>query len=208
MTPMQEIRSVSVGLDTPELLRYLVKERFAGKTVVTASLMASSIVVLKMISEIDPATPIIFCHRPPVFEESAEYRAKIVEILGLRNFSINAGHETEVRAGDNDHCERMWVHCRNMPGRSFELLHLNDCLAPYDCWINAVYHVARPSFVRNRVDVDGRLIKVDPLIRWTKDDVRNFMRAHNLPYHRMAMRTYKYGETDNGEGTVYPTYHF
>lgn len=206
MTLLQDIRSVSANLDTRELLRYVVNERFAGKTVVTASLRAPSIVVLKMISEIDSATPVIFCHRPPVFEESIEYRAKIVGILGLKNISANEGYETEVRPGDNDHCERMWVHYRDMPGCSCQLLHLNECLAPYSCWINAVYHVSRPSFVRNRVDVDGRLIKIDPLIRWTKDDVREFMRAHNLPYHKMAKRTYDYH--GNEDGIAYPTYHF
>jgi phosphoadenosine phosphosulfate reductase len=206
MTLRQEIRSVSVDLDTPDLLRYLVKERFPGQTVVTASLMAPSIVVLKMISEIDPATPIIFCQRPPIFEVSADYRSKIVDSLGLKNVSINDGKETEVRPGDHDHCERMWVHYLDMPGRSFQLLHLNDCLAPYSCWISAVYHMPRMSLVRNRVDVDGRLIKVDPLIRWTKDDVRHFMRAHNLPYHKMAARKFSYDD-DNG-GITYPTYHF
>lgn len=206
MTLLQEIRSVSVDLDTQELLRYLVKERFPGKTVVTASLMAPSIVVLKLISQIDPATPIIFCHRQPVFEESLEYRSRIVELLGLQNFSTNDGYECDVKPGDNDHCERMWVYYRDMPGSSLQLLHLNDCLAPYSCWINAIYHTPRPSLVRHRVDVDGRLIKVDPLLRWTKDDIREFMRAHNLPYHKMAKR--KYAVEGDKEAVTYPSYHF
>ena len=206
MTLLQEIRSVSVDLDTPELLRYLVEERFPGKTVVTASLMAPSIVVLKLISQIDPATPIVFCHRQPVFEESIAYRTRIVEMLGLQNFTTNDGYETEVRPGDKDHCERMWVHYRDMPGSSLQLLHLNDCLAPYDCWINAIYHTPRPSVVCHRVDVDGRLIKVYPLVRWTKDDIREFMRAHNLPYHEMAKRKYNYGADETA--VTYPSYHF
>ncbi len=206
MTLRQDIRSVSAGMDTPEMLRFLIEEKFPGRIVVTASLRASSIVVLKMVSDIDPATPVIFCQRPPVFEESTEYRAKIVESLGLQNVVMNDGHEQEVRPDDKDHCERMWVHYRDAPGRSYQLLHLNDCLAPYSCWISAVYHVSRPSGVRNRVDVDGQLIKVDPLIRWSKDDVRGFMRAHRLPYHKMAKRSYRYDGAD--ESVVHPTYHF
>lgn len=206
MTLLQEIRSVSVDLDTPALLRHLLKERFPGKTVVTASLMAPSIVVLKLVSEIDPSTPIVFCHRQPVFEESIEFRSRIVKILGLQNFSVSDGYETEVRPGDNDHCDRVWVYYRDMPGRSLQLLHLNDCLAPYDCWINAIYHAPRSSLVRNRVDVDGRLIKVDPLVRWTKEDVREFMRAHSLPYHKMAAR--KYNSAESRETVTHPSYHF
>lgn len=206
MSLRQDIRLVSVGLDTPALLRFLIKEKFPGKTVITASLMASSVVVLKMVSEIDPATPVIFCQRPPVFEESTEYRAKIVERLGLQNVSMTDGHETEIKPDDKDHCERMWVQYRDTPGRSFQILHLNDGLAPYSCWISAVYHVSRPSAVRNRVDIEGRLIKVDPLIRWPKADVRDFMRANNLPFHKMAKRNYSYDETS--EDVLHPTYHF
>jgi 3'-phosphoadenosine 5'-phosphosulfate sulfotransferase (PAPS reductase)/FAD synthetase len=37
--------------------------------------------------------------------------------------------------------------------------------------------------------VEGRLIRIDPLIRWTKDDVRAFMHEHKLPFHpRVARR--------------------
>lgn len=206
MSLKQEIRSVSANLETPELLRYLIKERFPSETVVTASLMASSIVTLKMISEIDPATPIIFCYRPPVFKESIEYRAKIIDLLGLRNTSMNDGHEASVKPGDVDHCEHMWISCENVAGHSFAVLHLNDCLAPYRCWISAVYHVARPSYVRNRVDTEGRLIRVDPLIRWTQQDVQRYMRAHDLPYHAMAKRSFK--PADDSGAIPHPTYDF
>lgn len=206
MSLRQEIQSMSGDLDTAGLLRHLVTERFPGKVVVTASLRAPSICVLKMISDIDPATPIVFCQRSPIFEESAEYRAIIVEQLGLSNVSMNDGHETEVAAGDRDHCERMWVHYRDMPGRSFQLLHINDCLSGYKCWISAVYHVDPTEAVRHRVDVEGRLIKVDPLMRWSKKDVQQFMSDNNLPYHKMAKREFTYD--DSKQTGTYPIYSF
>jgi 3'-phosphoadenosine 5'-phosphosulfate sulfotransferase (PAPS reductase)/FAD synthetase len=47
----------------------------------------------------------------------------------------------------------------------------------------------REPQVTHRVDVEGRLIRIDPLIRWTKDDVRAFMHEHKLPFHpRVARR--------------------
>ncbi len=206
MSLRQEIRSISGELNASELLRHLILERFPGETVITSSLRAPSICVLNMVSEIDPATPVVFCQRPPVFEESAEYRAQIVEQLGLTNVVMNDGRETEVAQGDRDHCERMWVHYRDMPGRSFQLLHINDCLAKYKCWISAVYHVDPSPEPRNRVDVEGKLIKVDPLARWSKKDVQVYMSEKNLPYHKMAKRQFNYkGKTD---GAVYPMYHF
>lgn len=208
MEQCDQIQSVSKHMGVPELLRYLIKERSPGKTVVTASLRAPSIVVLKMVSDIDPSTPIIFCQRPPVFVESLGFRTEIAEKLGLTNVLMTEGHETRITPGDRDHCERMWVHYLDMPGRSFEILHLNDCLAPYSCWISAVYHMHEPNPAAslNRVDVDGRLLKINPLLRWTKDDVREFMSTHKLPFHKLAARKFSYDESNSGE--VYPTYHF
>jgi phosphoadenosine phosphosulfate reductase len=201
----QETPSFDVDLNTQDLLHHLIKERFPGQTVVTASLMASSIVVLKMVAEIDQATPIIFCRRPPFFEESTEYRSRIVDLLGLQNVSTNVGREAQPQQGDRDHCEYMWIQYR-VPGRSFEILHLNESLAPYRCWISAVYHDQRPHRVRTLIEGEGRLTRVDPLVRWSKDDVRDFMRDHKLPYHRMAKRK----DIDVGveEKDACPSYHY
>jgi len=188
MSVFQDIRSISPDLSTPDLLRFLIKERFAGKTLVTASLKAPSVAVLKLVADIDPATPVAFCIRGFQFPESGEYRKRIVELLGLENVSQTEGGEVEVQPGDYDHCERMWVESQDGLGRSYEIVHLNQTLAPYSCWISAVYHMPRPPHVTHRVDVESRLIRVNPLIRWTKDDVRAFMREHNLPYHPRVVR--------------------
>lgn len=202
--PLKQLRSVTGELDTPELLRYLITEKFPGETVVTASLMSSSTVVLKMVADIDPATPVIFCQRPPVFEESAEFRASIVDRLGLKNVSTSDGRESTVHPGDRDHCEDMWVSNHNMPGNSYQILHLNDCLSPYKCWISAVYHVPPVDSVNHRVDKDGRLIKVDPLVKWSKERVRNFMIDNDLPYHKMAMRDYQFDRARSVATETFP----
>ena len=188
MTLVQEIRSVSPDLSTPDLLRFLIKDRFPGKTVVTASLRAPSIVVLKLVADIDPDCPVAFCHPGYLFPESLAYRERIVEQLGLTDVSVSRGGETDVVPGDHDHVERMWAESRDGTGRVFEIVHLNETLAPYDCWISAVYHMPRAPEVRQRVDVYGRLIGVDPLVHWSKDDIRAFMRENKLPFHPRALR--------------------
>ncbi len=188
MSVYQDIRSVSPDLSTPDLLRLLIENRFAGKTLVTASLKASSVVVLKLVADINPATPVVFCGRGFQFPESDVYRKRIVELLGLENVSQTKGGEVEVLPGGYDHCERMWIESRNGLGRSYEILHLNQTLAPYSCWISAVYHIPSPPQFKNRVDVESRLIRINPLIRWTKNDIRAFMREHELPFHPRAVR--------------------
>jgi len=60
---LQEIREKTDGLSTAHMLHYLLEERFPGEVAVTASLKSPSIVVLKLISDIVPSTPVFFATR-------------------------------------------------------------------------------------------------------------------------------------------------
>jgi len=206
MVAVQDIRSVSSELSTPDMLRFLIEKTFAGKTMVTASLKAPSITVLKMVADIDPATPVVFCVRGFQFPESAVYRDRIVKLLGLKNVSLSSGSEVDVSPGDLDHSERMWVETENLLGRSYEIAHLNRTLSAYDCWISAVYHDPGQPITKQRVDVEGRLIRINPLIRWSKTDIRFFMREHGLPFHPRAAR--RIPAPPLAEQPVSPTYSY
>ena len=188
MSVFEDIRSASGDLSTPDLLRLLIKERFPENILVTASLKAPGVAVLKLVADIDPATPVVFCTRGFQFPASLEYRERIVDLLGLTNVSLTQGHEVNVLPGDHDHCEVMWVESPEGFGRSYEIVHLNETLAPYNCWVSRSITCAANRMSVTRVDVQGRLIRVDPLIRWSKDDVRAFMRKYDLPFHPHVTR--------------------
>ncbi len=186
MPLLQAVRAVTKDLNTVDMLRYLMTDRFAGKTVVTASLRSPSLVTLKMISDIDPSTPVVFVRPGSTFPDTLDHQTLIVEQFGLTNFSVSDGCETDVRGGDVSHSERMWVEYEGCSGKSFEVAHVNDTVAPYDCWISATYHVARAEHVKHRVDKEGRVMRIDPLRRWTMAEIYAFMDTHNIPRFERA----------------------
>jgi len=188
MPSIESLRAATEGCSAQELLRLLITERFPGKTVITASLRAPSIVVLKMVADIDPATPVVFCRRGTRFPESTAYQDTIVSLLGLVNVTVTEGHESQVRRGDYDHCERMRVEYEQGPGWSREIVHLNDSLAPYGCWVSAVYHAERPAESRVRVDAEGRLVRVNALAGWSDEQIRDFLDRNRIPRHARAYR--------------------
>ena len=190
MPLLQDLWSKTSHLDTRQLLAHLIGERYVGSVIVTASLKARSVSVLKMVADIDPGTPVLFCQPGLEFEESTSYREQIVAQLGLTDVRFTSGREIEVLPGDHDHTERMWIENKDMPGQTFVLAHLNNSLQGFDCWISAVNHEQRPPEIKHRVDLNGRLVRVDPVFRWSDDDVRNFMRDNDLPYHKRAKRSY------------------
>lgn len=186
MTRADEILRVTAEMDTFSFLRYLITERFPRVTVATCSLRGRSVVVLKMISEIDPSTPIVFCHMPHLYPESLEYRAKLVRDLGLRDTREPAEDRGSL-AGDSNHSEGLWAENPVEHTRAYKTIHLNQTLADFDCWISAVYHGPYPDAPGPRVCEEGRLIRIDPLASWTQSQVRGFMQEHGLPYHPRAI---------------------
>jgi len=186
MSMLNQIRTDVHHLPAPKLLRFLLKEAFPGNAVVTASLRAPSIIVLKMVADIAPDTPVLFCQRGHIYPESMAYREKIIDILGLTNVTVTAGGAKSSTSDGFFQHEQMWVGTSVGDGRVRETVHLAEALAPYDCWISAVYHSQKPENITHRVDVCGEKIRVDVLRHRNTNDIRRFMRDHDLPFHPRA----------------------
>ena len=182
---VEELRQATADLAAPALLRHLVREAFPGRTVVTSSLRARSIVVLHMVAEIDRSLPVIFCHSPYVYPESVEYRAQIVRRLGLTDVRDPVPDESGVVAEDKDHHED--IQSEIWGGGMIETeVHLNRSLADFDCWISAAYHTPYTSAPTPRLIQDGRMLRVYPLSGWTREDVHGYLSDHDLPLHPLV----------------------
>ena len=186
MSKLSEIRHDISHLPAQKLLKFFLKEAFPDKCVVTASLRAPSIVVLKMVADIDPDTPVLFCQRGHIYPESIEYRDRIVDILGLTNVTVTAGGTSSTGSCGFFQHEQMWVGTSVGSGMVRETVHLSEHLVPYDCWISAVYHAPKPENITHRVDVCGEKIRVDVMRHRSADDIRRFMRNNDLPFHPRA----------------------
>lgn len=206
MSRAEELQEITRGLDTLPFLRFLISERFPGKTLASCSLRARSVVLLKMISEIDVSTPIVFCHAPELYPESLEYRTKLIERLGLRDVREPADDEGGPLPGDCHHSEGLWAENPVDHTRVYKIVSLNRTLASFDCWISGVYHGPYTAIPGPRVTEEGRLIRIDPLASWTQDQVRRFMRENGLPYHPRSMLRPR--ERIEEESQTFPTYHY
>lgn len=192
MVDIDELRQTTASKSPPALLQYLLVDRFPQRCVITVSLRARSVVVLKMISGIDRAAPIVFCHAPYIDRESIEYRERIVRLLGLTNVCDSETDEVDVLPHDQDHYEV--IRSGVSGGGTFEsLLHLNKSLAGFDCWISAAYYRPYSSVATERLVPEGRILRVDPLSGWSQVQVHTWMAMYDLPHHpRFPVPTYHY----------------
>jgi phosphoadenosine phosphosulfate reductase len=203
-----EIKEACEEMGCTELLEYLIKDKFPGKIAVTASLRARSVVVQQMLSEVDPTVPIIYCNAGKVFPESEEYKRDIIARFGFTNvLKPNGSNETTIRPNDRDHIEWVKAQYDRQTNGTQEAMHLNRTLADYDCWISAVYHFDQDSTTRSRVEREGLLVRVNPILDWDGERVQDFMEKFNLPYHKLAKAPINMDEK-HGDGTEVPTMAF
>jgi len=199
-----ELQEAAKERDCVSLIDYLINDRFKKKIVVTASLRARSVVALQMVADINPSTPIVFCHAGTLFPESREYKDFIIERLGFSDIREPQQGEFETAPGDYDHVEWMKAYWGGTQNFVKEAVHLNKTMKDFECWISAVYHPTVAGAPVNRVDIEGKLIRVNPLLDWTRDAVNEFMNARDLPFHKLASRKTEYPD-DEGDGLL-PSY--
>ena len=192
MTQIDELRHATATMTAPAMLRHLLLERFPGGCAVTSSLRARSIVVLKMIADIDRATPVIFCHAPYIYPDSVEYRAHIVRLLDLADVRDPETNGSGPRTGEKEHHELIRS---DVPGGGTldSVVHLNDALSGFEFWVSAAYHRPYSEVPAERLTEEGGLIRADPLRGWTQEEVHAYMAEHDLPHHpRILAPTYHY----------------
>jgi phosphoadenosine phosphosulfate reductase len=192
MALADETGRATAEMTAPEMLRHLLLRAFPQSCIVTASLRARGVVALHMIAEIDRATPVLFCHASYLYPESVDYRARIVELLGLTDVRDPLPDESEPLPGDSDHWEQVPSSTLG-DATAWSPLHLNQSLAGFECWISAAYHRPYADDSTSKVVQEGRLVRVDPLKGWTRDRVDAYLEDNDLPRHpRIAAPTYHY----------------
>lgn len=175
--------------DAQDILAHAIKEEFAGGIALVSSFGAESAVLLHMAAEIDRAIPVLFLETGKHFAQTLSYKKKLVQRLGLTDVRDLYPSEGDLNAQDPK--GDLWNHNPDACCTLRKVRPLGDALSGFDAWITGrkQFHgggrVALPAFEANETH-----IKVNPLIRWSKDDVDVYVKAHDLPAHPLTAQGY------------------
>jgi phosphoadenosine phosphosulfate reductase len=169
------------------LLRLAIEDLFPGRIALVSSFGADSVVLLHMVAQVDPKTPVVFVDTGQHFPETLRYRDELCARFGLANLIVaepdadaTAAEDPEkfLFASDPDRCCDMR-----------KVQPLARALDGYDAWITG-----RKSFqtaTRSRVplfEAEGDRVKVNPLVGWSATDVLDYIRAAGLPPHPLVAK--------------------
>lgn len=177
------------GLEGGELLDPVIRD-FRGRVALVSSFGAESAVLLHMVSRVDAATPVIFLDTGKLFPETALYRDRLVNALGLTDVRTVGPAPADIVLHDPEgtlhrHNPDLCCHVR-------KTLPFENVAAGFDVLISGRkrFHGGERARLEPLAVVDGRL-KVEPLAHFSALDLAGYMAASDLPRHPLTARGYR-----------------
>src|SRR5262249_28222998 len=116
--------------------------------------------------------------------ETLELRERIKERYGIEVEYIYP--EMTVPEYEEEHGGPLYRHRPDQCCYDRKVLPLRRAVAGYDAWISAIrgdQTAHRTAACLVQWDAKFSLVKVNPLLTWTKNDVWNFIARHDIPYN-------------------------
>ncbi|MDX1581661.1 MAG: phosphoadenylyl-sulfate reductase [Alphaproteobacteria bacterium] len=172
-------------LEGKDLLEVMIKDVFPGRIALVSSFGSESAVLIKMVSEIDTATPILFLNTGKLFGETLRYRDTLEERFGLTDIRTLKPDADEVN--DEDKNGLLWT--RN-PDACCDLRKtrpLDRALEGFDAWITGRKRFQSKSRAElPLIEKSGEFIKINPLANHTLEDLQAIANEHDLPRHPLV----------------------
>jgi len=181
------------GKTAQELLAAVLNEGVAGRVAMVSSFGAESAVLLHLVAQVAPDTPVLFLETGKHFPETLAYRDQLVAQLGLTNVINLTPDPVELAARDESGLR--WSYDPDGCCDLRKVRPLARGLSGFDASITgrkafqASTRAHLPRFELDRSDSAGRL-KINPLIDWPAEAIANWFTAHNLPAHPLVAQGY------------------
>jgi len=174
-----------------EIKEKLEEYKAQGKRMfTTSSFQTHSLVLLHIISRIDPDIPVYSINTGFLFPETIQFKDQIAEEFGLNiidaKSAVPKSQQKDMNGNllftsDPDYC----CHLNKVQP-------LDAVLADHDIWINGVR--ADQSAVRKAMQIEQPaphdVIRFHPMLDWSKKEIYQYIKKYNLPRHPLEAKGY------------------
>ena len=168
-----------------EQIEFVLREEFAGETAVVSSFGSESAVLLHMVAEVDPTTPVLFINTGKLFAETLRYRDRLQDLLGLGDIRTLAPHPLDRAAEDPD--GTLWARDTDACCNFRKVIPIRRALEGFAAQITGRkrFQTQARAEMRAVEYFDGRF-RFNPLSDWTQADLEAYIGRHNLPRHPLV----------------------
>ncbi len=183
---LAELAEVSERLEQagPAQILAWTAARFAPRFTMATAFGPEGMVLIHLLSEVAPSTPIFNLDTGYQFPETLAMIDRIRDRYGLeverKQPALTVAEYERVHAGP------VYRHDPNRCCHDRKLAVLREAIRGMHCWASAIRRDQSPDRARTPIvgwDAKFGLVKVSPLANWTKKDVWRFISDHDVPYN-------------------------
>lgn len=168
-----------------EILKRTLTDEFVNEIALVSSFGAESAVLLHLAAQVSPDVPVIFLDTGKHFAQTLSYRRKLASQLGLTN--VRDIHPNKEHLGAEDPAGDLFRRDANACCDLRKVRPLRGALDGFSAWVTG-----RKAFQGGErvhlpaVEWNGRHFKVNPIVRWSRDDLTSYIEEHALPAHPLV----------------------
>jgi phosphoadenosine phosphosulfate reductase len=184
--PANELNAINKSLEgkPPQtILRWAVGRYFPRLTMATA-FGAEGCCLIHMLAEIEPAVNVFNLDTGYQFAQTLALRERIKERYGIEVEYVRP--ESTVAEYEARHQGPLYVRDSNQCCHDRKIVPLRRAVAGHEAWFSAIRRdQTNYRAVAGTVQWDAKfgLVKVNPLLNWTRRDVWAFIVKHDVPYN-------------------------
>ena len=187
-----DVLSRTAELSAIDFLTTMLQHEFKDEICVVSSFGAESAVLLHMVAQIDPTTPVIFLNTGKLFGETLRYRDRLQTLLGLTDVRSIGPHQTDLAEKDSN--EDLWQKNNDMCCHIRKNLPQERALKGFKAVLTGRKRFQtsqRGSMQRIEIDDEAAArLRINPLADFTLEDLQAYLETHNLPKHPLVKDGY------------------
>lgn len=184
LSRLDYLREEAQGRDAHGVLELALRE-FHGHVAVVSSFAAESVVLLHMVAEIDPETPILFLNTGKLFGETLRYRDRVQDVLGLTDIRNVGPHPADRARLDPE--GTLWSRNVDACCGFRKVAPLKRALDGFEAQVTGRkrFQTASRAAMETVELHDGRF-RFNPLLDWTREDLALYIDNYCLPEHPLV----------------------
>jgi phosphoadenosine phosphosulfate reductase len=187
---ISEAASTLAGASAEIVLRWAV-ETFGRKLTMATAFGAEGCCLIHMLANIDPDVRIFNLDTGYQFQETLDLRERIRDRYGIAVEMVRP--ELSVAEYEAEHGGPLYRIRPDQCCHDRKLVPLRKAVVGYEAWISAIRRDQTSDRARAEVvqwDAKFNLVKVNPLLNWSKKDVWAFIFKHEVPYNPLHDQGY------------------
>ena len=185
-----EANALLDGKPPADILRWAVGTFYPRLTMATAFGPEGNCII-HMLAEIEPRVRIFNLDTGYQFPQTLQLRERILDRYGIAVEMVQP--ELTVAEYEAEHGGPLHVHRPDQCCYDRKVLPLRRAVLGYEAWISAIRKdqtADRGQAALVQWDTKFSLVKVNPLLQWTKKDVWAFITKHDVPYNPLHDQGY------------------